>query len=511
MFDKPRRALQLCTFFTGLSGIMIEYSLSTIASYLLGDTLFQWALTISLFLFSMGLGSRLTRYIKANEPAWFVAIECVLSLAIALAVPVAYGVAPWPQRLPLVLYGWTIGIGTLIGMEIPLVIRINSTYEGLSLNLSNILEKDYWGALLGGLFFAFLGLPYFGMAYLSFLLGVMNFLVAFFFALSFRSSMPAKVFLALIITGCLFPLIYPFLKGITFWSEQKKYRDQVIYVEQTPYQEIVITRWHNHIWLYLNGHVQFSSYDEYRYHECLVHPAMNLTNNRRAVLILGGGDGLAAREVLKYGDVESLTLVDIDPSMTTLAKEHPLLVDLNNASLKDKRVRIINTDAGRFVQTPPLDTPGKWDIIIIDLPDPRTPNLERLYSLEFYKACKARLNPDGVIVTQATSPLFTPKAFWCIVRTMEAAGFHSLPYHAYVPTFGDWGWVMGSETPKDKALDKIRNSWKDGAVETKFLDHSLLSTLFIFSPADRIKEEIRPHSIFHPVLYRYYRESRWLD
>ncbi|SFM68631.1 polyamine aminopropyltransferase [Thermodesulforhabdus norvegica] len=510
-FITARRAIQLCTFFTGLSGIVTEYALSTIASYLLGDTIFQWALTISLFLFAMGLGSRLTRYIKSNEAAWFVLVECVLSVATALAVPVSYGIAPWPERLPWFLYGWTVGIGTLIGMEIPLVIRINSLYEGLSLNLSNILEKDYWGALLGGLFFAFLGLPYLGMAYLCFLLGLLNFLVAALFALSFRSSMPAKAFAVLIATGLLFPLIYPFLKGITFWSEQKRYRDQIIYMEQTPYQKIVMTRWQNYIWLYLNGHLQFSSYDEYRYHECLVHPAMNLVKKRDAVLILGGGDGLAAREVLKYRDVKIVTLVDIDPSMTKLSREHPLMVDLNDASLKDKRVRIINADAGRFVQMPPDQTPAGWDVIIIDLPDPRTPNLERLYSLEFYEICKRRLNPEGAIVTQATSPLFSPKAFWCVVRTMEAAGLYPLPYHAYIPTFGDWGWVIGSRWPADRAIKKILGSWERNSIETKFLDSSVLSTLFIFSPADRKKLEIRPHSIFHPVLYRYYSDSKWLD
>jgi len=237
-----------------------------------------------------------------------------------------------------------------------------------------------------------------------------------------------------------------------------------------------------------------------------VHPAMLAAGSRTSVLILGGGDGLAAREVLKYRDVESLTLVDIDPAVTKLAASHPLLLDLNDGSLKDPRVKVVNDDAGAFIDR----SSQLWDVIIVDLPDPRTPTLERLYSVEFYRNCKKHLSKGGVVVTQATSPLFSPHAFWCIVKTLETAGFHAVPMHAYIPTFGDWGWVIGSEFPGDVLRSRIESKWEDIKFPTKFLSLEVLKTLFVFSPADKIDlQKVEQNSFLKPVLYQYYRKGLW--
>ncbi len=512
MILSAKRILQFCVFFTGLAGIVTEYTLSTIASYLLGDTIFQWALTISFFLFAMGLGSRWTRYVKIHETTWFVIVESCLSLAIVLCVPVVYGMASWPDRLPWFLYSWTILIGVLIGMEIPLVIRINSQYEELSLNLSNILEKDYLGALLGGLFFAFIGLPFLGMARLPFVLGVINLAVAGIFTYHFKDHINKKGVAVLVIAFFTLPTIFPLLKPIQLWSEQKLYKDKIIYFEQSQYQKIVMTQWHEYFWLYLDGHEQFSSYDEYRYHESLVHPAMLATPSRENILILGGGDGLAAREVLKYPDVKTITLVDIDPAVTRLAKEYPLLVSLNEASLKNPKVKIINDDAAHFLKTTKnSEIPLLWNVIIVDLPDPRNPSLERLYSAEFYHSCKSRLARGGIIVTQATSPIFCKEAFWCIVKTIASVGLNTLPYHAYVPTFGEWGWVMASELPKKEIKQRIINSRTFDKLHLRFLTKDILAKLFVFSPADVLDpNELEIHSDFHPVLFKYYQSGAWL-
>ncbi len=507
-----RRVLQLCVFFAGLAGIVTEYTLSTIASYLLGDTIFQWALTISFFLFAMGIGSRWTRYIDSHETTWFVVIESCLSLAVGLCVPVVYGLAPWPERLPWVLYSWTVLIGALIGMEIPLVIRINSKYEKLSLNLSNILEKDYLGALLGGLFFAFIGLPFLGMPRLPFFLGAVNLGVAVIFALHFKADIKKRGFIVLGMAFLILPAIFPFVKPLELWSEQKLYKDKIIYMEQSQYQKIVITQWHEYFWLYLDGHEQFSSYDEYRYHEALVHPAMLAAPSRENVLILGGGDGLAVREVLKYRDVKTITLVDVDPAVTRLATNYPLLVNLNEASLKNPKVKIVNDDGAHFLRTSKGDKfPLLWNVIIIDLPDPRKPSLERLYSVEFYRLCRSRLARAGIIVTQATSPIFCREAFWCIVKTIKAAGLNVVPYHAYVPTFGEWGWVMASELPRADLISRATQSGLINELHLKFLTKELLKSLFLFSPADEIDlDEIKVHSDFHPVLFRYYQQGTWI-
>jgi len=507
-FFSNAQVVKLAVFITGFSGILIEYVISTIASYLLGDTLFQWALVISFFLFAMGIGSRITGYIKNDEASCFVLVESLLALVIALFLPLAYASMAYPFAVRFILYGSTLLVGILIGMEIPLLIRLNSRFADLALNLSRLLEKDYIGALAGGIFFAFIGLSHFGPLTLGIFVALLNWVVAVIFWLSFRrQSLTRKAVIVMMwCTGLLVCASFPLGNAVASWGEDKKYRDEIIYSEQTPYQKIVMTRWRQFFWLYLDGHLQFSSYDEYRYHESLVHPAMLAAGSRTNVLILGGGDGLAAREVLKYRDVESVTLVDIDPAVTKLAASHPLLLDLNDGSLKDPRVKVVNDDAGAFIDR----SSQLWDVIIVDLPDPRTPTLERLYSVEFYRNCKKHLSKGGVVVTQATSPLFSPHAFWCIVKTLETAGFHAVPMHAYIPTFGDWGWVIGSEFPGDVLRSRIESKWGDIKFPTKFLSLEVLKTLFVFSPADKIDlQKVEQNSFLKPVLYQYYRKGLW--
>jgi spermidine synthase len=435
-------------------------------------------------------------------------VELLLTLTVVIALPLAYACVAYPVTLQVVLYGSTFTLGIFIGMEIPLLIRINSRFDQLPLNLSRLLEKDYMGALIGGLFFAFIGLRHFGPLTLGLVVALLNWLIALVFWFSFRTAQPLKKnFVAMILlVGVLAFASLPIGSALASWGEDQKYKDEIIYSEQTPYQRIVVTRWRQFFWLYLDGHLQFSSYDEYRYHESLVHPAMVASASRSRVLILGGGDGLAAREVLKYKDVEDVTVVDVDPSVTRLAKTHPIFVDLNNGSLNDHRVRVVNEDAAIFLDR----ASDLWNVIIVDLPDPRTPTLERLYSVEFYRTCKKHLARGGIVVTQATSPLFSPQAFWCIAKTMESSGLSILPLHAYVPTFGDWGWVMGSEFPAEILRSRIEKYWSDMSLTVKFLSPEVLKALFVFSPADRIdSQRLDVNSILRPVLYRYYQQGLW--
>lgn len=500
------KAIKLSVFIAGFSGIIIEYVISTIASYLVGDTIFQWALIISLFLFAMGVGSRVTGYIRENEANYFVLVESLITLTIAISLPLAYASVAYPVTLHVILYGTTFAVGVLIGMEIPLLIRINSRFDELPINLSRLLEKDYIGALMGGLFFAFVGISYLGPLTLGLLVALLNWLVAILCWFSFRSLYVFnKAFtVAMFFSGVVAFLSLPAGKVLASWGEEQKYRDEIIYSEQSRYHRIVMTKWRQFFWLYLDGHLQFSSYDEYRYHESLVHPAMVVATSRANVLILGGGDGLAVREVLKYKDVESITVVDIDPSVTRLAKTHPLIVDLNNNALNDPRVRVINEDAGVFIDR----SSELWEVIIIDLPDPRTPALERLYSVEFYRNCRRHLSKGGVVVTQATSPVFSPQAFWCIVKTMRAAGLYAVPMHTYIPTFGDWGWVMGSEFPEEIVNTRLQERWPD--IQLKFLNPQVLKALFVFSPADKLDlQTLEVNSFLKPVIYRYYKNGLW--
>ncbi|SMC25977.1 spermidine synthase [Desulfacinum hydrothermale DSM 13146] len=502
-----RRVLQCCVVATGLAGIVAEYTLSTLASYLLGDTIFQWVMTISVFLFAMGVGSRTTGRIQRRVLESFVATEYALSLAVAVAVPASYALAAWPDWLPVALYGFTFLIGFLIGMEIPLVIRINAEFETLSLNLSNVLEKDYIGALLGGVFFAFIGLPRLGLSRTPLVLGAVNYLVAAFFWKTFRHRLPSRFWsVGAVAVLVLLAAVAVGTGPVMLWGEQKRYKDLVIYEEQSPYQKIVMTQWRDYFWIYLDGHQQLSSFDEARYHECLVHPAMLAAKRHGTVLILGGGDGCAAREVLKYPDVKRITLVDLDPAMTRLAREHPLVVAANDGALNDPRVRIVHEDAYQFVQR----TDAVFQVVLIDLPDPRNPGLERLYGVEFYRMLRRLVPPGGVIVTQATSPVFSREAFWCIHDTMRAAGWKTVPLHANVPTMGEWGWVMGMREETDHLPERLAEVARRRLPPTRYLDPEVLRSLFVFGKdLRRGPEPLLVHSEKKPVLYRAYEQGLW--
>ncbi len=233
---------------------------------------------------------------------------------------------------------------------------------------------------------------------------------------------------------------FVFSDNIVSFSETNSYRDTVIYSRSTKYQRLVLTKDHDDLRLFLNGNLQFSSKDEYRYHEALVHVGLSSIRDAKNVLVLGGGDGLAIREILKYPSVQSVKLVDLDPDMTKLFRGHEALSKLNNFALSSEKVRIINEDAFIWLK----DNVEKFDFIVIDLPDPSNFSVGKLYTNSFYHLVNQAMNPDGVVVVQSTSPYVAKKSFWCVDATMKSAGFMTTPYHVYVPAFGDWGYIMGT-------------------------------------------------------------------
>lgn len=503
--------LKLCLFATGLSGIVAEYVLSTLATYFLGDSVFQWTMIVSIMLFSMGLGSRFSKNFEGNLLRKFITLEFILSILVSFVSVLVYTASAYTSFTSVTIYGLSIIVGLLIGMEIPLVIRINESYEVLKVNVSSALENDYYGSLLGGVFFAFIGLPFLGLTYTPFVLGAVNFAVAIvlFFALKEQISRKEKSWLT--IAGSIIALaIFSgalMAKDIIQTGEQRRYQDQVIYQHQSQYQNIVITQSGEDYWLFINGNQQLSTLDEVKYHEPLVHPALKLHPDPKNVLILGGGDGCAAREVLKYVKVDSIDLVDLDPAMTKLGNEHFIFTEMNQNSLNHPKVNVINEDAYQFLES----TKSFFDVIIIDLPDPKNVELGRLYSFEFYKLCYKKLRPHGIIVTQAGSPYFAAKAFRCIEKTVRAAGFAAIPYHNHILTMGEWGWILGakneSEIPVKKALMQI--DFNDN--ETKWIDNTAMRMMLTFAkdpfldPADSIKL----NTIHQPVLYKYYTKGRW--
>ena len=503
--------LKFSLFATGLSGIVAEYILSTLATYFLGDSVFQWTLIVSVMLFSMGLGSRLSRFLETDLLKKFIAIEFVLSILTSFSSLLAYTAAAYTVYTGIIIYSLSILIGLLIGMEIPLVVRLNEEFEALKVNISSVLENDYYGSLLGGLFFAFIGLPYVGLTYTPFILGTINFVVAVFLLISLWKFLPRPTrvqlgsfglgVVALLVTG--FFLANP----IILFGEQQRYKDKVVYSEQSKYQKIVMTQWKDDFWLFINGNQQLSTLDETMYHEPMVHPVMTASPIPKQVLILGGGDGCAAREVLKYPSVESIKLVDLDPAITNLAQTNEILVKLNQQSLLNGKVEIINQDAYTFLE----DHLGYYDVIIIDLPDPKTVELGRLFSYEFYLLCQRRLRPNGFLVTQAGSPYYASRAYKCVDITLQEAGFTTLPLHNQVLTLGEWGWIIGARDISDSALLKKFQALDFDHVETQWLNNEAMQLITSFGKDfyDLEGQEPEVNRVHNPVLYKYYLKGNW--
>ncbi len=516
-------------FATGLAGIVAEYTMATLASYLLGDAVLNWTLIISLMLFAMGLGSRLSRALRGPLLDAFVAVELALSLLVAVSVPLAYLLSVYIEATGLVIYSLAFAIGLLIGVELPLVTRLNQQFEDLRLNIGSVMEKDYYGALLGGVLFAVIGLPHLGLTYTPVALGTVNFVVAAYLFGRYRGAFARPRWVA---AGCLavaagLIAIAALAQPIVRYGEQQKYRDRVVYEEQTRFQRIVITRWKDHHWLYLDGHQQFSSFDQELYHEPLVHPAMALAACRRRVLIVGGGDGLALREVLKHRGVAAITVVELDPAMTRLATTHPVLRRLNGGAFEDPRVEVVHRDGYGYL----LDSREIFDVVIVDLPDPRAVSLARLYSRPFYELASRHLGPGGVLVTQATSPFFSRLAFLSILKSMRAAGLGAVPYHNHVPTMGEWGFVLGLRLAEpgasgaesanrasgaesaDRAGTRVRSRLMEldfAGLETRFLNPDAMVSMLHFGKGTLDGAgEIEVSDESNLAVFYYYRDSDW--
>ncbi len=505
--------LKISLFATGLSGIVAEYILSTLASYFLGDSILQFTLVLSFMLFSMGLGSQLTPFLKGALLEKFIIVEFILSILVSFSALFVYIFSAYVTYNDLMIYGLSIAIGTLIGIEIPMVTRLNEEYEELRFNIAAVMSYDYFGSLLGGLFFAFIGLPFLGLTYTPFVLGFINLSVAILLFIKFRNLIipSRRLWLSIAGLGVAGLIISGFVlaKPLILFGEQKRYADQIVFEHQSKYQKLVITQWKNDFWLYINGHQQFSTRDEELYHEPLVHPIMRVSPSPNNVLVMGGGDGLAVREILKYPEVERITLVDLDPAMTKLSKTHPVLLAANDSSLYHKKVKIYNQDAYKFL----ADTSDYFDVIIIDLPDPRSVELNRLYSKEFYILCNKQLRPNGLIITQSGSPYYGSRAFECIRRTMQAADFEVLQIHNQILTMGQWGWTIGS---KSLTADRLRTALRKLSFEgipTRWINNDAMLMITSFGKKDYFFDEKRGkveiNTIHNPVLYKYYLNESW--
>ncbi|HYL62058.1 MAG TPA: polyamine aminopropyltransferase [Candidatus Methylomirabilis sp.] len=421
-------------------GLIYELVAGTLASYLVGDSVFQFSTIIGTYLFAMGIGSALSRYLNRGLVHRFVWIELLLGIIGGFSSAILMLAFAFTQGFELILYAIVVVMGVLVGLEIPLLMRIVRDRYHFRDVIAHVLTFDYLGALGASLLFPVLLVPRLGLVRSAMLFGLVNAGVALWSTYLFANQLAGKRVLrvACVLVLCGLGAGMADARHITAVAEDNIYADDIIFARDTHYQHIVLTRFKDDIRLFLNSHLQFSSRDEYRYHEALIHPGLSAIPAPRHVLVLGGGDGLAVREILKYPQIETVTLVDLDPEMTRLFSTHPMLTKLNDKSLVNPRVHVINADAFPWVDSNTDD----FDFIVVDFPDPTNYSLGKLYTTAFYRAAARHLSAQGFMVVQSTSPMFARDSFWCIAATIKQAGLKTYPYHVYVPAFGEWGFIV---------------------------------------------------------------------
>ncbi|MDX2228916.1 MAG: polyamine aminopropyltransferase [Leptolyngbyaceae cyanobacterium bins.349] len=516
-YTRQQRNLLLLTAAASSScGLAVELLLGTLASYLVGNQALAYGVAVGGFLAAMGLGAYLSRFIATSGSdraqqhqlqTTFVWIELAIAPLSALIPLGLFALFVIDGPFWIALFLGTIILGTLAGMELPVLTRLLERDEGLKDALAGVLALDYVGALVGSLALPIILLPLIGMFPSAAVIGSIPAFMVVALAIAFpRLRQWGRYGLVL---GVLLLLLAPFMVPLSDRLENTLYKAPVITRIQSPYQRIVLTRQGPDLRLFLDGDLQFSTLDEYRYHEALVHPALSanqllqqaggheVEGIRRSVLVLGAGDGLALREVLKWPDVKQVVLIDLDRAVVNLARRQPLLVKTNASSYEDPRVQVMQADA--FAAVPELQEP--FDVIIADFPDPDQDAIAKLYSQGFYQRLLSRLAPAGVLVTQASSPFFAPKAFACVAATLESIGLKTYPYVVDVPSFGLWGFVMAARSPIQPAQLPL-------PVTTRFLNEPTLHNLFQL-PKDIELGNVEINRLSHPVIVRYQANPRW--
>jgi spermidine synthase len=488
-------ALFVTVLLIAACGLIYELVAGALASYLLGDSVMQFSTIIGTYLFAMGVGSWLSRFIHRGLASRFVSIELMVALVGGFSSTLLFLAFAYTDAFRPLLYLLVSLIGIFVGLEIPLLMRLLRDRLEFKDVVANVLTFDYLGALGASLLFPLVLVPYLGMARSALLFGIINAAVALWSTYLFRDALPNRrrlqagsvLVLALLCAG------FAGAERITRTAESSLYADPVVLTRNSPYQRIVLTAWRGDLRLFLNGHLQFSSRDEYRYHEALVHPGLAAHPSPKRVLVLGGGDGLAVREILRYPGVQ-VTLVDLDAEMTRLFSDHAEMVKLNGGALLSPRVRIVNADAFRWL----AEHRETYDFAVVDLPDPSNYAVGKLYTTTFYRLLRQHLNPGGMMVVQSTSPLFARTAFWSIERTLREAGLRTWPYHLYVPSFGEWGFILAG-TGGYRAPDTLPGG-------LRYLTADAVAPLFQF-PTDMRRLDVRPNRLDDQVLVRYYSQE----
>ncbi len=498
--DRKRIPLELLLMFSvfiiATCGLIYELVAGALASYLLGDSVKQFSFIIGVYLFSMGVGSYFAKFIKGNLINKFVEIEILIGIIGGISSVVLFILFNTLAHFEAVLYLFVFFTGCLVGVEIPILMNILKDRVRFKDLVSNVFAFDYIGALLASILFPLVLIPNLGIVKTPLFFGLINISIAIFLCFYLKKELSKPVSLKFKSIGAfiLLVVLFVFSDKILSFSEEKLYGENVVYTKSSPYQRIVLTRSSREFRLYLNNNLQFSSVDEYRYHEALVHPAMSMAKRIDHLLILGGGDGFAVREVLKYEEVKDITLVDLDGEMTDFFKNNQTMRQLNQRSLSSPKLTIINKDAYIWVK----ENRKKYDVVIIDFPDPSNYSLGKLYSLQFYRELEKLTTLDTKVVVQTTSPYFAPKSFWCIEKTINQVFPFTAAYHTYVPSFGEWGFSMGSYEP-------INNKIYRRIPDLKFYDYNFRQLSYFTK--DMRTGGIEVNRLDNQILVRYFDEE----
>ena len=508
---RTRRLVLAAVFVCAACGLVYELALITLGSYLTGSSVEQTSLVVGFVMAAMGLGALAVKPLLRRPVPAFAVVELSLGLLGGFSVPLLYAAFAWLDLYtPVMLLVATL-LGALIGAEIPLLMELVQRVrrQDAADAVADLSAADYGGALLGGLAFPFLLLPAFGLLQGALVVGAVNvatagLLAGWLFGGSLTRSGRAAVVLAAAGGLGLLALAAAYAGPFEVTARQRLYRHPIVHAERSPYQEIVLTSARAGSWserdvrLYLDGDLQFSSLDEHRYHESLVHPAM--AGPRARVLVLGGGDGLALREVLRYPDVEHVTVVDLDPAVVELARTHPWLSERNEGAFEDERVEVVAADAFQWARR---REGAPFDVALVDLPDPDSTATAKLYTVELYGMVGRLLGDGGRMAVQAGSPFFAPRSYWSIAASIESAGLAATTYHVDVPSFGDWGFVLAGRGTAPPAL-----TVPDDAPALRFVTPEVLEAAAVFPP-DRLPGGVEASTLLDPVILRYQR-NEWV-
>jgi spermidine synthase len=492
-------ALFAAVLLVSTCGLVYELGAGALASYVLGDSVTQFSLVIGLYLSAMGLGAWISRFVDGQLARRFVDLELAVALVGGFSAPLLFLTFGRVSHFRPVLFALVVLVGTLVGLEIPLFLRILRQRLEFKELVAKVLSVDYLGALVGSLLFPLLLVPRLGLVRTSLAIGLVNALVGLWTTWLLAEEIRGIGWVRAR-CGAVVALLVLGLAGadrLTSLAEEGLFADPIVYSRQSAYQRIVVTAGRGSFQLFLDGNLQFSSLDEYRYHEALVHPAFAAAARREEVLVLGGGDGLAVREALRHPEVRQVTLVDIDPAMTALAVDVPMVRELNRGALLDPRVQVVNEDAMAWLAGLPAER--RFDVVLVDFPDPNTFSVGKLYTTRFYRLLRDHLAPGGAAAIQSTSPLLARTSFWCIATTLEKAGLFVRPYHAAVPSFGEWGFALVRRAPFAVPTGLLPG--------LRYLSDATLPGLFAFGP-DLARVPAEVNRLDNQILVHYY-EAEW--